>query len=190
MLEKNDRAFKEWAVIVNALGTGRQTVILRKGGISEETGSFELENREFFLFPTYVHQQESGVIPEERVDLKKLQAESPSGGVVSLSCYAEVTEAFWVTDLARLNDLRGKHIWSDKVVEERLTYGELPGIHVLLVWVHRLPEPIHLPMLEAYGGCKSWVTLERPLSTAGALPVLGHDAFSRESQSIRRALGY
>ncbi len=189
MLEKNDRAFKEWAVIVTALAAGRQSVILRKGGISEETGSFSLENREFFLFPTYVHQQERGVIPEERIDLRKLQAEAPPGGVVSIGAYAQVVEAVWETNLEKLKALERRHIWDGSVVKERFEWGGEDGLHVLLVRVYRLSEPVHLPLLDAYGGCKSWVTLEHPLSTAGATPVLDEDAFSKESQAIRRALG-
>src|SRR5580692_10141938 len=49
-------ALKEWATVCDALATGRQIILLRKGGIYEAAGEFELENREFFLFPTYLHQ--------------------------------------------------------------------------------------------------------------------------------------
>ena len=45
-------AFKEWAVIVDALGRGQQILILRKGGISEGPGGFQVEQPEFLLFPT------------------------------------------------------------------------------------------------------------------------------------------
>ncbi len=48
---------KEWATICNALERGRQIVLLRKGGIHESAGEFELEHREFLLFPTYLHQK-------------------------------------------------------------------------------------------------------------------------------------
>lgn len=188
MLEKNDRAFKEWAVIVRALLAGRQSIIIRKGGIAEEGGSFAVEDKEFFLFSTYVHQQESGVIPEERVDLKKLQAEAPPGGMVAIPAYVTVEEIFEVSDLERAKTLRGEHIWADRVIEDRFVYGIDSGLYILLVRVYRLPEPVHFPMLEVYGGCKSWVTLEHPLSTAGAAPVLDDHAFSRESTTIRRML--
>ncbi|HEY6229533.1 MAG TPA: DUF1802 family protein, partial [Verrucomicrobiae bacterium] len=57
-------AFKEWAVIVDALGTGRQIVILRKGGISEGRGGFQVDHPEFLLFPTLFHQQRESVLPE------------------------------------------------------------------------------------------------------------------------------
>ena len=50
-------AFKEWAVICRALAEGRQALILRKGGIAEAGGRFEVEHTRFWLFPTYTHQQ-------------------------------------------------------------------------------------------------------------------------------------
>ncbi len=52
-------AFKEWAVICRALAEGRQAVVLRKGGVAEKTGEFQIEHTRFWLFPTYVHQQRS-----------------------------------------------------------------------------------------------------------------------------------
>ena len=57
-------AFKEWAVICKALAEGRQAIILRKGGIAEEGETFRLEHKQFWLFPTYLHQQETGIKPE------------------------------------------------------------------------------------------------------------------------------
>ena len=35
---------KEWATVVNALESGEQTVILRKGGILETDSGFTIEN--------------------------------------------------------------------------------------------------------------------------------------------------
>ena len=56
-------AFKEWASVCDALLAGRQTIILRKGGISEgqAPGTFVPEYSEFWLYPTWVHQAEQGV---------------------------------------------------------------------------------------------------------------------------------
>jgi len=47
---------KEWASVCLALEEGRQTILLRKGGIHESAGEFELEHTQFVLFPTYLHQ--------------------------------------------------------------------------------------------------------------------------------------
>src|SRR4051794_31618838 len=49
--------FKEWALVCEALGRGEQTVILRKGGIAEGRDGFVFRHREFFLFPTFFHEQ-------------------------------------------------------------------------------------------------------------------------------------
>jgi hypothetical protein len=37
-------ALKEWAVICQALAEGRQTILLRKGGIAEPGGAFRVEH--------------------------------------------------------------------------------------------------------------------------------------------------
>jgi hypothetical protein len=49
--------FKEWSSASDALGRGRQSVILGKGGIAEGRGGFSFRYREFFLFPTFFHEQ-------------------------------------------------------------------------------------------------------------------------------------
>ena len=48
---------KEWATVVKALENGKQTVILRKGGILETASGFNIESKKFFLFPTWEHQE-------------------------------------------------------------------------------------------------------------------------------------
>lgn len=49
-------ALKEWSVIVDALGKGRQSILLRKGGISETEGEFTVQGNKFLLFPTRFHE--------------------------------------------------------------------------------------------------------------------------------------
>src|SRR5215467_3400745 len=64
MLTAHDRAFKEWAVVCEALKTGRQTILIRKGGIREEDGIFRVDDSEFVLLPTYEHQDPRLLKPE------------------------------------------------------------------------------------------------------------------------------
>ncbi len=45
-------AFKEWADVCAALLDGRQSLILRKGGIEEGPGGFRPEHAAFWLYPT------------------------------------------------------------------------------------------------------------------------------------------
>jgi len=63
VLATHNVALKEWAIVDEWLGSGRQVVLLRKGGIHEQRGQFEVEHREFFLFPTYVHQKADDLVP-------------------------------------------------------------------------------------------------------------------------------
>src|SRR5690242_14612220 len=54
-------AFKEWAGVCAALATGRQSLILRKGGIAEGPEGFAPEHTSFWLYPTHVHEAEQGL---------------------------------------------------------------------------------------------------------------------------------
>src|SRR5712691_5143990 len=85
----NALALKEWAVVVHALGTGKQTMLLRKGGLHARHGRFATEPTEFFLFPTYVHQMEQGVTSEATADLHIVMKSRPVEDqlvIIFLSC--------------------------------------------------------------------------------------------------------
>ena len=49
--------FKEWKLVCDAMERGEQSIILRKGGISEGKHGFQWLHQRFFLFPTYFHEQ-------------------------------------------------------------------------------------------------------------------------------------
>ncbi len=149
-------AFKEWAVICRALESGRQDVILRKGGIVEPGGQFRLEAHEFLLLPTFLHQSAESILPEARDLLEGIDADRPPAGRVAFHHRARVTDAFVVTDEADLAAVRPRHIWSDAVVEERFHRWQR-RLDVLVVEVTALPTPLLFPWDDSYGGCKSWV---------------------------------
>ena len=48
-------ALKEWAVVCDALATGRQSAAAKRRHL-RMIGGFEIEHREFLFFPTYLHQ--------------------------------------------------------------------------------------------------------------------------------------
>ncbi|MSU41767.1 MAG: DUF1802 family protein [Pedosphaera sp.] len=182
-------AFKEWAVVVDALGRGEQIVILRKGGIAEGRGGFQVEHERFWFFPTLFHQQRESVLPTAQSRYDAIAPHFPSADTVRLEYFAEVTEARQVDSLAAAERLRGQHIWRDEVIAQRFDWGRDKAIHALTVRVRRLPQPVSLPMLPEYGGCKSWVTLAQELDTNAATPVLGQSAFESKLAAVREALG-
>ena len=152
----NQSAFKEWAVICRALAQGRQQVILRKGGIVEPGGRFELAHREFLLMPTFLHQSAESLVPEARDLLIDIDADQPPENTVVFRHQARVTDAIRIESLEELERFRDQHVWADHVVAERF-HRWRDELHVLTVEVSALGEPLVVPWRESFGGCKSWV---------------------------------
>jgi hypothetical protein len=73
------------------------------------------------------------------------------------------------------------------VIEERFEQGGSRNIFALAVRVFRLPEAVELPMLPAYGGCKSWIEIDADLPTKETLPVLSETAFAEKLERFRKA---
>jgi hypothetical protein len=170
-------AFKEWAVICQALAEGRQALILRKGGIAESSGEFELAHRRFWLLPTFVHQQRQGIKPEAAPLLEQVESQRPPAGTIQLSHFADVAGIYHLHDMVGALRIRNLHLWSDETVQARFRYRQ-PGLYVLPVRVYRAPEVIELPEAASYAGCRTWVELERALPTDGATPVLREQEFA------------
>jgi hypothetical protein len=175
--------FKEWAAICEALAQGKQALILRKGGIAEPSGAFEIEHTRFWLFPTYLHQDKNGLQEEAWPLLERAEAQRPKAGIVPLSHFAEVTGIYRILDLPLALVLQHLHLWSKETVARRFAY-RVPGLLVLVVRVWRVPQVIELPDTEYYQGCRSWVELERELPTEGARPVLSEE----DLQDVHRQL--
>lgn len=182
-------AFKEWAVVVDALGTGRQTILLRKGGIEEASGGFRAEHKEFFLYPTYEHESEENLVPQARGRLRNILRDVPEGKTretVPIQFYAILENDLTVSSLEALKKLARHHVWSARAVEKRFLWGREHGLHLLVARIFRLPEPYALKVKPSYRGCKSWVSLEEEIPTGGAHPVLRDEVFLRTCLSIKR----
>lgn len=160
-------AFKEWAVICAALAAGRQSLILRKGGIAEEGGVFRPEHGEFLLYPTYFHEHRAGVKPDFLPLLEVADASKPPAGVVRLTHFVRVENVAHVTDLEDALALDSRHAWTADVVRQRFHY-RTPGLFVLSVRVFRLAQPVDVVERPEYAGCKTWVPLAEAIDTAGA----------------------
>ncbi len=181
-------AFKEWAVVVDALGVGEQILILRKGGIRERRGEFDVDHNEFWLFPTQYHESENSVIPSKRPALRDIAGRA-SKELVEIEFYAVVDPVILIGDVSLLKNLQGRHIWNEGVLQERFGFGREPGLYAMVSRVYRLPAPERLAMRESYRGCKSWVELEQPINTTRLTPVLGDEHFSLQREEICDQLG-
>ncbi len=181
-------AFKEWAAVCRALAEGRQAVILRKGGIAEEGGTFRPEHDRFWLYPTHFHeQQQKGLKPDAMPLLGAAEKDRAPEGVIRLSTFCDVTDVWFVDRLDDVVALDALHVWSGGTVCDRFRY-RIAGLYVLAVRVRVLPAPVEVPERPEYAGCKTWVELDRSIPTDGAIDALSQSEYDAKVSAIRAAL--
>jgi hypothetical protein len=155
-------AFKEWAGVCDALIAGRQTVIIRKGGISETAGpgAFAAEHPEFWLYPTWVHQAEQGLRPiaaglttaAATVQVLARPESVPIRGLVTVDLigYVESEEG--------LPPLEPFHIFTAETICKRFRYRR-PGLWVLGARVWRCAAGLTAAVTPEHAGCARRATL-------------------------------
>ena len=181
-----DVALKEWATVTHALATGRQLLLLRKGGILEQSvrNRFSITHNEFLLFPTYLHQSRAQLKAD--VPFEPVAAEPDA---VHLSTAGVVTDICKVSSRDQVDRLDDQHIWTSALIDMRFNYKPQNPLYLVLVRAYRLPAEVTLPNTPAYAGCKSWVPLETPVDTSGATPVLNDAAYAAKRQTILDRIG-
>ena len=195
-------AFKEWAVTVRALAEGEQLITLRKGGIRETERHFELEHERFFLYPTFDHQRIDLVRESHQPELRRALEEGvwaegePSphawtldGGIqqpdrVRIRAWAEVAGHFQVADPRCVDGLSPYYVWTPDYAEKRLAWKRRFPLHVLLLRTYCIPRSVTVKVRDEYGGCRSWLELQRDLPFEGT-PVLSDDEFDRAAEQIQ-----
>lgn len=164
-------ALKEWATVVQALETGQQVLLFRKGGVKEVDDEFVIEQNRFLLYPTYEHQDASLVKPEFQSLVDETVRDRP-GRLVRISSFADVAGITLVHDRAAAEHFYNRHIWNQQYVDMRLSYKPEKPLYVIALQVHLLATPIELPERSEYIGCRSWVNLIEAVPISSAAPVL------------------
>ena len=181
-------AFKEWAVVVQALGRGEQVLLLRKGGISEVGKHFRVEHDSFLLYPTLEHQKEELLKPDHRDSLAQLLAEGQEAGAITFGCWAQVGKTIELSEEEQLRSLSPYHIWSDDYAHSRLRWKPRHPLTAMLLRVYRLPSPGVVAYKPHFGGCRSWVDLEEDVPLGTLSPVLDDARFADQVRAIEDAL--
>jgi hypothetical protein len=178
-------ALKEWSAAVHALLDGRQTVLLRKGGIAEKR--FAVEASRFLLFPTVAHSHAARV-REEHHDLLGAAAADSTDDAVTLRAGAKIVAAVEVGRPEAIDEIAPLHIWTAESVQaDRLGFRPRHKLTVLVVQASPLVEPVRLERTPDYAGCSSWVDL--PVSPKWAAPVHDDRALADIAEQVRRSVG-
>jgi hypothetical protein len=178
-------ALKEWSAAVLAMLDGRQTVLLRKGGIHEKR--FAVTASRFLLFPTVAHSHAERVRDEHRDLLEAAAADSTEDAVV-IRAGAEVVAAIEVSRPEALQSIASLHIWTDESVRaDRLDFRPKHRLTALVVKASPLAQPVRLARTPDYAGCSSWVQL--PVDPEWAPPVHDDDTLRDIAERVRRDVG-
>jgi len=180
-------ALKEWAVICRALETGRQTLLLRKGGIAEGPGGFYPQHGFFWLYPTQFHQGAEQLVPSFAPLLNELEEMRLANGQIAIRTFAVVEQIEYLTSIEQALALNGLHGWSEEVVRQRFAYKR-PGLFLFVVRVFRAAESAAVTETGEMAGCKSWVELPAPIEFSDLPPVLTDAEHEQVVAEIRRRL--
>lgn len=155
-------AFKEWQVVCDALASGRQSILLRKGGIHEGREGFSFAHDAFFLFPTRFHAQMDQVREGEFNSEREWEA----GDIIEITHHVKVLFAVTLEDWDLVSQLLPYHIYSEQTIQDRFDWSgkgmSAGSIHLAFVKVSKLSIPWKLEYVKGYGGCRSWVDLPEP----------------------------
>ena len=149
----NHTALKEWASAIDALGRGRQVILIRKGGIADP--AFGVEAERFYLFPTNFH--DGGGEPPR---------------AVPFTHWCEAVRTWRVRELDALVRLEPLVVFDRATLETRYRFRADQAIHVIGVRTYRLPRPAIVAMKDEYAGCRSWVSVDEEVDVDGSVPVL------------------
>jgi len=183
MQAATDIAFKEWAIVADALGSGEQILILRKGGIHEAGGEFRVDHNQFWLLPTQFHEAEAAVISAKHPRLREL-TNTGTHDQVRIEYFGVVDRVLRLGHVDQIDRLTGTHIWTQTILRERFAFGREPGLYALLMRVYRHPMPVTIRWRESYGGCKSWIQLDAPVAATNLIPVLPESEFNQQRDQL------
>jgi hypothetical protein len=211
-------ALKEWGAVVHALLQGRQTVLLRKGGVHEKaftlpggtagsstsgtagantsgtagantSGTAGTVRGGFVLFPTVAHSHRERV-RDEHADLLEAGEADASDATLTLRAGVQLVEVIEVARPEALPQIADTHIWTDESVKtDRVDFRPRHALQALVVRAVELPEPVVLQRTEDHGGCRSWLELPSLWDGVSGTQAVGEDRLTADAERVRRTVG-
>jgi len=178
-------ALKEWSATCCALALGQQIILLRKGGLLDPEGKFDLEYSGFWLAPTKWH-EDTSLVKSQHQDL--LQPAPAPAGVLRLAAWAQVEKSWAVSFEGREKLARLNHIWSTSYLDSRWNYQPERPLIVVALRVWKLPAVLEVPSQPEYSGCRSWIEMNESLAIQNAQPALSDSQFADALESAERVL--
>lgn len=164
-------ALKEWDTAVTALLKGQTILLVRKGGIREQQGRFQVVSHQVVLMPTFEHQKPELIKPEFQ-PLVKPAPPKETPDAISFAGWAEITHGFTLPSTEAALDLVPDLIWTGQFVQERLQWQSERPLYGLLLRAYRFNKPVSKPWHSGYRGCRSWVEVGSSVAVDNSTPAL------------------
>lgn len=165
----NHTALKEWSNVVAALGRGEQIVLVRKGGIADP--SFGVEAERFYLYPTYFHQGEAEARPR-----------------IAITHWCEVVRMWTIEEASQLARLASMVVLPQETLSARFRFRPDQALYVIAVRTWELAKPVEIAYAEAYGGCRSWISVDDEIDIDGSRPVLNEETLAARIDAVQALL--
>ena len=172
--------FKEWSIVCEALGRGRQSIILRKGGIAEGREGFSFPSQRIFSVSHMVsrataegarcgnHRRDADATGKDRNQIR--------GETGSLSHRSHPGRS--------RRALEPLHILKPEVVRNGLNTIRRPVCTLRWSACIRLVPTWTFPNEKKYGGCRSWVKLPDVPADLHFEPVLSDAEHAKRRREV------
>ncbi len=182
-------ALKEWSATCRALDVGRQIILLRKGGILDADGVFELEQPQFWLLPTWFHQDTALLQNSDRHFLDSPQNQDKTLHLQWLAQVARVWAIDDADDERALQVLASlPHIWSERYLQTRVRYKPDHPLLCVALRLWKVPQAHVVESHPSYFGCRSWIELDEDLPLNDLRPAMEDEEFAIQVGQLDAAL--
>lgn len=171
-MDSTNKCLKEWNATIEALGQGKQTILIRSYGTTFDS---------FLLYPTvsYANKDDflDGFQPEYQSFVEDNALPMKEGDKVAIKYYATVEKIIEKSPSA-VSRLQKNYIWTSEHVRNYLN-GKKAQVWVLRVY--KLKEPY---MAEPTPGAIKYANLKEEILLDGIEPVMGDKEFFKTISKI------
>lgn len=168
---------REWSSVVDAVSSGKNHVLIRKGGIAEGKDGFQVRRTFFGLLPTLFHQVKNA-------DPTADAPVPPS----SVSVLAQLVEAWSVPSTTSLDTLSDFHGYSAEQVGMRQQYKPERSLNLMIIRAFQLRQPVEIAPGQIKTVCRSWAEVSLNSGLGGIDPAIDIDTSSRAIDQLQQAI--
>lgn len=171
-MESTNKCLKEWNATIEALGQGKQTILIRSYGTTSDS---------FLLYPTvsYANKDDflEGFQPEYKSFVEENALPDREGDKVAIKYYATVEKIIEKSPSA-VSRLQKNYIWTSEHVRNYLK-GKKAQVWVLRVYTLKKPY-----MTKPTPGAIKYANLKENISLKGIQPIMSDSDFKTLSDEI------